>query len=110
MRSIAVVLPVALAALLLAREPAQALCADELSALQARVDRAQKMHPPPPGAAAAAKVLQKFNESDSQDEVDCFNAVAKARRALNSPPEAAGTTLQPGQRQEPVGTAVQAPK
>ncbi len=100
MRRIGLVLTGALAALILAQGPAQARCADDLAALQARVDRATKLHPEPPGAAAAAKVLNKFAQGDSQDEVDCYNAVARARRALaQAPPEAA----QLGQAQQPLG-------
>lgn len=81
-------LVVALAAAMAAPCAAQARCADDLAALQARVDRAQRMHPTPQ-TAAAAKVLQKFNQGDAEDEVDCYNAVARARHALAAlPPDA----------------------
>jgi hypothetical protein len=102
MRSTGVILMVAFAALALA-QTAQAHCTDDLAALQARVDREKKMNPPPPGAAEAAKVLQKFNDSESQDEIDCYNAVARARHALNTPPEAPAPL---GQAQQPIGQPV----
>ena len=74
-------------ALLLAAGAAQARCADDLQALQTRVAHATRVNPTPQ-SAAAAKVLQKFTESGNGDEVDCYNAVARARRALTAaPPE-----------------------
>jgi hypothetical protein len=107
MQSNALAVAVAFAALALSWEPAQARCADDLTTLQARVERAQKMRPAPDGAAEAAKVLKKFNESDNKDEVDCYNAVARARRALaTAPPDAAA---QPGQAQQPLGIQPQQP-
>lgn len=67
-------------------ELAQARCADELKELQARVDRAQKRQPTAQ-TAAAAKELKNVDENLKQmDEVDCYNAVARARRALTAPP------------------------
>lgn len=90
----------ALAACLLAQVPAQARCADDLAALQARVDRAQKMNPRPEGVDAAAKALDKYNRSDSPDEVDCYNAVARARRALMAGPATPPAPL--GQAQQPL--------
>jgi hypothetical protein len=101
MRIYGLALALAGVALMLAQERAQARCADDLAALQTRVDRATKMQPPPPGAAAAAKTLQKFNDSDSQDEVDCYNTLARARRALAAPPPEAPPAA--GQAQRPIG-------
>lgn len=72
--------------LLVAAGAAHARCADDLKDLQTRIARAQKSKPTPPQAYAAAKILQKFNDSQSSDEVDCYNAVARARRALTAPP------------------------
>lgn len=78
----------AVVALLAMALPAQARCADDLDALQAKIARLEKQHPPPPQAFAAGKVLQKFAESPSSDEVDCYNAVARAKRILREkPPE-----------------------
>ncbi|MGO8918573.1 MAG: hypothetical protein ACLQJR_21945 [Stellaceae bacterium] len=79
----------ALVALILASGAAKADCAEDLQQLQARIERQQKASPTPQ-SAAAAEVLRKFAAGDSaagdsQDEVDCYNAVARARRALNEP-------------------------
>ncbi len=64
---------------------AQARCADELDALRLRVERQQKLRPTPQ-TAAAAKELKKADENAKQmDEVDCYNALDRARRALNAP-------------------------
>jgi hypothetical protein len=76
---------IALAILVAAAGAAEARCADDLKALQARVDRAQKVNPSAQ-SAAAAKILQQLNDSPTADEVQCDNAVASARRALNAPP------------------------
>ncbi len=65
---------------------AQARCADDLKELQARVDREQKRQPTAQ-TAAAAKELKKVDENLKQmDEVDCYNAVTRVRRALTAPP------------------------
>ncbi len=75
-------------ALLAMALPAHARCADDLDALQTRIARLEKQHPPPPQAFAAAKILKKLAESQSSDEVDCYNAVARAKRVLReTPPE-----------------------
>ncbi len=73
-------------ALLAMTLPAAARCAEDLEALQARITRLEKQHPPPPQAFAAAQILQKFTESPSSDEVDCYNALARAKRVLRTPP------------------------
>ena len=68
---------------------AQARCADDLKELQARIDREKLRQPTPPPVMAAAKELQKANANMAQmDEVDCYNAVAHARRTLATPPPA----------------------
>ena len=72
-------------ALLLAAAAAEARCADDMQALQTRIARAARENPSAQ-TAAAAKVLKKFAESTNSDEVDCYNAVARARRALTAPP------------------------
>lgn len=77
----------ALVALLALSQVAEARCADDLKAVQARVDRAQKQKPTPQ-SAAAAKILNRYNQSDTADEVDCYNAVARARHALDQKPPA----------------------
>jgi hypothetical protein len=74
---------------------AEAGCADDMQELQARVDR-QQAQQPTPQSIAAAKVLQKFNESTTADEVDCYNALARARHALDA--TGSGTTLPEGPR------------
>jgi hypothetical protein len=107
MRNIALSVSVALAALILAQASAQASCADDLVALQARVDKATRMTPVSPGAGAAAKLLQKFNASDTQDEVDCFNTLARARHLLAEAPPAVDTRARLGQAQQPAGQAQQ---
>lgn len=99
MRSNSFILTVALVAAMLAPGAARARCADDLAALQARVDRAQRMKPTAQ-TAAAAKVLQKFNAGDAEDEIDCYNAVARARRALAAAaPDAPAQQVQPLQVQ-----------
>ena len=78
----------AVIALLAMALPAQARCADDLGTLQARIARLEKQHPPPPQAFKAGKILKKLEESQSSDEVDCYNAVARAKRVLReTPPE-----------------------
>ena len=68
--------------------PAEARCADEAKELKARVVRAQKLNPTPQ-TAAAGKVLKRLDDNANRmDEVDCYNALARARRALDAPPEA----------------------
>jgi hypothetical protein len=94
---------VALAALILAQAPAQAGCADDLAALQTRVDQATRTKPVSPGAGAAAKLLQKYNNSDTQDEVDCFNTLARARRLLAEAPPGPAPGAPLGQAQQPAG-------
>jgi hypothetical protein len=105
MRSMARSASVAFLMLLLAQTSAQASCADDLAALQMRVDRAMRTKPPSPNAGAAAKLLQKFNASDTQDEVDCYNTVARARRLLAEAPPAAAPL---SEAQQPEGQGQQA--
>jgi hypothetical protein len=100
MRSHGFFLPIALLALVLAPAAARAKCSDDLTLVQERVNRELKLNPRPAGADAAAKVLSKFNQSGSRDEVDCYNAVARARRALMAAPADEPAAL--GQRQQPV--------
>ena len=65
---------------------AQARCTDDLNDLRARVEREQKRQPTAQ-TAAAYKELQKIDLNIKRmGEVDCYNAVARARRALNAPP------------------------
>jgi hypothetical protein len=82
MRSVVLALILALAAGGVAR----ANCADEFNELQARVEGA-KQRQPTPQTLAASKELQKAGVDMKQmDEVDCYNAVTRARRLLAAPP------------------------
>ena len=63
---------------------AEARCADDMQEFQTRLERTVKAKPTAQ-TAAATKVLKQYNESTSSDEVDCYNALARARRALNAP-------------------------
>jgi hypothetical protein len=78
-------IPAALVVLAALSGVAEARCANELKALQARVDRAQKQKPTPQ-SAAAAKILHRLSQSATADEVACYNAVARAQRALAEKP------------------------
>ena len=66
---------------------AEARCADDFKALQDRVARQMKQQPAPAQVAAAAKQLNKAaDDMNRMDEVDCYNAVARIRRTLATPP------------------------
>jgi hypothetical protein len=102
MRPIARRVIVALVAVLALSGVAEARCADDLTALQARVDRLQKQQPTPQ-SAAAAKILHRFNQSTTADEVACYSAVARARRALDEkPPERLGPNNQLAREPKPM--------
>ncbi len=64
---------------------AQARCADELGELRLRVAREQKQRPTPQSAAAAKELKKADENANRMDEVDCYNALDRARRALNAP-------------------------
>jgi hypothetical protein len=53
--------------------------------LQDRVERAQKARPTPQGAAAMKELQQAQRDLKALAEVDCYNSVARARRALAAP-------------------------
>lgn len=102
MQRIGIIGGVALAALV-AASAAEARCAEDLDALQTRIYRSLKQHPTAQGYAAA-KILQKYQESPSSDEVSCFNALARARQAFtaSTPPQEAQEAAPPGQPVQPV--------
>jgi hypothetical protein len=65
---------------------AAASCADDLQELMARVDQAKQRQRTPQTIAASA-ALHKDNENmKDMDEVDCYNAIARARKLLAAPP------------------------
>jgi hypothetical protein len=64
---------------------ARASCADETKEFKERVERQYKLKPTPQ-SAAAAKELQKLDRPYQVDEVECYNTLARARRALAAPP------------------------
>lgn len=71
-------------------DAASASCTEDAALLQARINRDLKTKPGPQ-VQAAAKEMQKINmkmNEGTMDEVDCYNALARARRALNAPPPA----------------------
>ena len=73
-------------AVVLAPVAAEARCADDLQALQTRVERQAKMTPSAQ-TTQAAKILKQLNDNEAADEVDCYNALARARRALTAAPK-----------------------
>jgi hypothetical protein len=83
-----------LALIIIATGLAQARCVDEAKELGERVNREQKLKPTPQ-TAAAAKELQKLNLNPKpgadtkprMDEVDCYNTLTRAKRALTATPE-----------------------
>jgi|SwirhisoilCB1_FD_contig_31_10403290_length_383_multi_4_in_0_out_0_1 hypothetical protein len=65
---------------------AWASCADDAKDMHERIDEKVKLHPTPQ-LAAAKKELNKADESLQQHaELDCYNALARSRRALNAKP------------------------
>jgi hypothetical protein len=62
---------------------ARADCLNELGQLREQVDTLNATRPTAP-SQAAARELQKLERSDSADEVDCYNTVARARSILTS--------------------------
>ena len=83
-----------LALLIAATGLAQAKCVDEAKDFTERVKREQKLKPTPQ-TAAAAKELQKLDlnprpgvdTKPRMDEVDCYNTLARARRAFSATSE-----------------------
>ncbi len=65
---------------------AQASCADDLTDLRAKVEREQKQKPTAQTAAAMKELKRADENANVMDEVDCYNAVARIRRALSTPP------------------------
>ena len=63
---------------------ARADCLQELGQLREQVDTMNAARPTAP-SQAAARELQKLERSESADEVDCYNTVARARKILASP-------------------------
>jgi hypothetical protein len=71
---------------------AHALCLDDIAALKERIQRR-----PTNDVGTARKELAKAELAEKTSESECRNAVARARRALNTPaapacPPAAGAT------------------
>ncbi|HEV2548714.1 MAG TPA: hypothetical protein VGU20_15340 [Stellaceae bacterium] len=63
---------------------ARADCLQELGQIREQVDTLNTTRPTAP-SQAAARELQKLERSESADEVDCYNTVARARKILASP-------------------------
>ena len=63
---------------------ARADCLQELGQLREQVDTLNAARPTAP-SQAAARELQKLERSESADEVDCYNTLARARRLLATP-------------------------
>jgi hypothetical protein len=63
---------------------AQADCLEEISEFRERLNNAN----PTPQTAAAEKELDKLAHNERADEIDCFNALSRARQALvaSAPP------------------------
>jgi hypothetical protein len=80
---------------------AQARCEDNMKDVREKVERAQKANRSPQTAAAAKELKSYDDRAMSADEVDCYNAIARVERALNSPPPA-DTGIKPGAAVGPV--------
>jgi hypothetical protein len=63
---------------------ANADCLQEIGQFREQVD-AQDQARPTPQSQAAARELQKLEHSESANEVDCYNTLARARKMLASP-------------------------
>jgi hypothetical protein len=77
---------------------AHASCADDMKDVRLKVEQAQKTNPSAQ-TEVAAKELERYSQSASADEVDCYNAIARIERALKAPAPA-DNQVRPGQ---PVG-------
>ncbi len=65
---------------------AEARCADELKDLSARVERQQKRTPTAQTAAAVKELRRASQDARDMDEIECYNTVARVRRALAAAP------------------------
>ena len=91
----------ALLVLIASAAAAQARCEDNMKDVRQKVERAQKTNPSPQTAAAVKELKRYDDQAMSADEVDCYNAISRVERALNSPPPSdAGT--KPGAAAGPV--------
>lgn len=66
----------------------QAKCADDVKELRARVEHRQKVRPTPQGLAALKELEQADADLKHLAELDCYNSVSRARKALRAPPPA----------------------
>jgi predicted component of type VI protein secretion system len=95
--------PLALVVLIASAAAAEANCADDMTNIRLKVVRAQQVNPNPQ-STAAAKELKRYDEhARSEDEVSCYNTIARIQRALNA--LASLGNAKPG---EPVGQPVEA--
>jgi hypothetical protein len=79
---------------------AEARCADEMKDFQDRLERIVKSKPTAQ-TAAASKVIKRYNEEAKEtDEVGCYNALARARRALKAP-DPAQASMPPADEPDP---------
>jgi hypothetical protein len=62
---------------------AKADCLKDLGQLREQIDSHQAR--PTPQSQAAARELQKLEQNESANEIDCVNTLARARRILSSP-------------------------
>jgi hypothetical protein len=73
-------------------------CADDFQELMTRVDQA-KLRQPTPQTVAASKALHEDAETmPDMDEVDCYNAIARARKLLAAPPPDAEKAANPADK------------
>jgi hypothetical protein len=63
---------------------AHADCLQEIGQFRAQVD-AQNAATPSAQSRAAARELQKLEQSEAADEIDCYNTLARARTILAAP-------------------------
>jgi len=63
---------------------AHADCLQEIGQFRAQVD-AQNAAKPNAQSRAAARELQKLEQSEAADEIDCYNTLARARIILAAP-------------------------
>lgn len=77
---------------------AAAKCADDAQELAQQVEHQQKVKATPQGAAATKALQQAQLDARQLAEVDCYNDVARARKALNAPAPAAATATSSARR------------
>jgi hypothetical protein len=80
---------------------ARADCLEDLGQFREQVDT-QNQARPTAQSQAAARELQKLERSETADEIDCVNTLARARRMLASPmPPAADDRYAKERRSQP---------